>query len=152
MIKLENFKPAVHKNFLLFLSGILWVGVGIMLCLFAYHWLRNFSGEHKVIYAGSGFIGALIIHHFGFLKLVDKNLGRIKRMEGKPCAFSFMSWKSYLIVLVMVTMGIMLRHSSIPKQYLSILYIGIGGALLLSSLRYFRVLVSQRIAERSKVN
>jgi hypothetical protein len=143
VMKFENFKPAVNKNFLLFLSGLMWVGVGIMLCIFATHWLRNFSGGHKFIYAGSGFIGALIIHHFGFLKLVDKNLGRIKLMEGKPCAFSFMSWKSYLIVLVMVSMGISLRHSTLPKQYLSILYIGIGGALILSSIRYFRVLLSQ---------
>jgi hypothetical protein len=52
-----------------------------------------------------------------------------------------MTWKSYLIVAVMVTMGIMLRHSSIPKQYLSIMYIGIGTALILSSIRYFRYLV-----------
>jgi hypothetical protein len=147
IMKFGNFKPAVNKNFLLFLSGIMWVGVGIMLCIFAYKWLQNFSGGHKAIYAGSGFIGALIIHHFGFLKLVDKNLGRIRQMEGKPCAFSFMSWKSYLIVLVMVSMGIGLRHSPIPKQYLSILYIGIGGALILSSIRYFRVLMHQIRAE-----
>jgi hypothetical protein len=49
-----------------------------------------------------------------------------------------MTWKSYLIVLVMVSMGIALRHSSLPKQYLSILYNGIGLGLFLSGIRYFR--------------
>ena len=58
-------------------------------------------------------------------------------MEGKKCIFSFMSWKSYLIVVVMMTMGITLRHSSIPKQYLAIMYIAIGGALAISSIPYF---------------
>jgi hypothetical protein len=38
----------------------------------------------------------------------------------------------------MVALGITLRHSSIPKQYLSILYNGIGLGLFLSGIRYFR--------------
>jgi hypothetical protein len=49
-----------------------------------------------------------------------------------------MTWRSYIIVVIMVSMGITLRHSSIPKQYLSILYNGIGLALFLSGIRYFR--------------
>jgi hypothetical protein len=145
--KTEKYKPAVNKQYLLILSGAMWMGVGIMLNVFAFTWLRAFKGNHHFVYAGIGIICALVIHHFGFLKIVDKNLGRISRMEGKPCVFSFMSWKSYLIVMVMVTMGIAFRHSSLPKQYLSILYIGIGGALILSSIRYFRVLINQLIAQ-----
>ena len=49
-----------------------------------------------------------------------------------------MTWRSYLIVLVMVSMGIALRHSPIPKKYLSVLYNGIGLALFLSGIRYLR--------------
>ena len=64
-------------------------------------------------------------------------------MEGTKCVFSFMTWKSYVIVAVMVAMGALLRHSPIPKPYLAILYIGIGLALLLSSIRYLRVLLGQ---------
>jgi hypothetical protein len=77
------------------------------------------------------------------LKIVDNNLGRILPMEGKKCIFSFMTWKSYIIVAIMVTMGVLLRHSTIPKPYLSILYTGIGLSLMLSSVRYLRVLLSQ---------
>ncbi len=140
---LEKFKPAVKKPILLLLSGTMWFAVGVMLNSFAIHWLITYGSNFAFLFAGIGFIAALIIHHFGFLKLADKNLGRISFLKDKPCVFSFMSWKSYLIVAVMVTMGITLRHSSIPKQYLSVLYIGIGLALLLSSIRYFRVLISE---------
>ena len=137
----ESFKPSVHKKYLLFFAGIIWVSVGIMLTFMATRWLIAFGHEHTLLYAGTGFILSLIIHHFGFLRIVDKNLGRISRMEGQRCAFSFMSWKSYLIVAIMMTMGVLLRHSAIPKQYLAVLYIGIGVSLILSSIRYFRNLI-----------
>jgi hypothetical protein len=74
---------------------------------------------------------------------VDKNLGRILPMEEKRCVFSFLTWKSYIMVALMVALGVLLRHSPIPKPYLSMLYTGIGLALVLSSVRYIRVLLSQ---------
>ena len=91
------------------------------------------------LYAGVGVVLALLAHHFGFLKIVDKNLERILLMNEKKCLFSFIPWKSYLIIVVMITMGAILRHSVIPKQYLAILYTAIGLALILSSVRYMRV-------------
>ena len=78
-------------------------------------------------------------HHFGFLRVVDKNLARILPMEGKRCLFSFMSWKSYLVVALMASMGMLLRHSPIPKHLLSVVYLAIGLALVLSSMRYLKV-------------
>jgi len=141
MLLKERFKPAVNKNFLLFLAGFLWIAVGIMLISFAANWFITYGKSNAWLFLLAGLSISLIIHHFGFLRIVDKNLGRISKMEGKRCAFSFMTWKSYLIVIVMVAMGIMLRHSAIPKQYLSVLYIGIGMALVLSSIRYFRNLI-----------
>jgi len=140
---IDKFKPAINKPFLLLLSGLMWFAVGIMLNTFAYNWLVFYGNGYAYLFALIGFLAALVIHHFGFLKLVDKNLGRISFLKDKPCVFSFMSWKSYIIVIVMVTMGIALRHSSIPKQYLSVLYIGIGIALILSSIRYFRKHISE---------
>lgn len=137
----EKLKPGVNKSFLLFLAGMMWIGVGIMLDSMATHWLLVYGKYLAYIFAAVGLAASLVIHNYGFLKIVDKNLGRISKMEGKRCAFSFMTWKSYFIVVIMVTMGITLRHSALPKQYLAILYIGIGTALILSSIRYFRNLI-----------
>jgi hypothetical protein len=141
---LEKYKPAVKTPVLLFISGILWIGVAVMLDTFAAGWLIHFHGHFLWLYPTIGILAALVIHHFGFLRVVDKNLRRFSKMEEKTCVFAFMSWKSYLMVMVMVSMGIALRHSSIPKQFLSILYIGIGLALFLSSIRYFRILITKR--------
>jgi hypothetical protein len=141
--KIDKIKPAVDKSALIFLSFFVWVVVGAVLLLFAYSWLRASQVKSSFLFVGVGVGAALVIHHFGFLKIVDKNLGRILPMEGKKCVFSFMTWKSYIIVAVMVTMGTLLRHSAIPKTYLSILYIGIGLSLVLSSIRYLRILLDQ---------
>ncbi len=137
-LKLQRLKPSVGKEILVLLSGVLWILVGLMLLNYARQWLMAQGGGAAVVLALSGFGCSLIIHHFGFLRVVDKNLGRILPMEGKRCLFAFQSWKSYLIVVVMIAMGIGLRHSPIPKPYLSVLYIGIGMALILSSFRYLR--------------
>ena len=137
----EKYKPAVPRKTLLAIAGLMWCGVGIMLTSMAYHWLKDYTGN-PWFFAVPGFAAALVIHHFGFLKIVDKNLGRIARLPGKPCVFSFISWKSYLIIIIMVTLGITLRHSPIPKPYLSVIYLGIGLSLFLSSIRYFRNLLT----------
>ena len=140
---LGKYKPAVGKRTLLFLGGFIWIGVGTMLLGFSYRWLRAFPGKHSLPFVFTGIVLAMAIHHFGFLKIVDRNLRRILPAEEKKCIFSFMPWKSYFLVAVMVGTGIFLRHSSIPKTYLSIVYIGIGLGLILSSVRYFRVLLQQ---------
>ncbi len=136
-------KPAVDKSVLIFLSGSMWVAVGTMLLYLSYSWLNAAHAQNSFLFAGVGAAAALVIHHFGFLKIVDKNLGRILPLEGKQCVFSFMPWKSYILVAVMITMGMLLRGSPIPKTYLSVFYIGIGLSLILSSMRYLRVLLSQ---------
>ena len=140
--KLDKLKPAVDKRVLLLLAGLMWFGVGILLLWMAISWLHTFQVRGSWIFTGIGIITALFVHHFGFLKIVDKNLDRLLPMEGKRCLFSFITWKSYLIIIVMVALGIALRHSPIPKPYLSILYIGIGLALILSSVRYLRAVFS----------
>jgi hypothetical protein len=123
------------------LAALLWLGTGFMLDGWSYSWLRMEKGDKALWAAAIGFVLALIIHHFGFLRMVDKNMGRILPLEGRRCVFSFMPWKSYLLIFCMVFLGIGLRHWPIPKIYLSVLYIGIGTALILSSLRYLRVLL-----------
>ena len=137
-MNIKKINPAVDKKILVLLAGLMWCGVGAMLVSFAILWLNKYNGQGAFIFFTTGFVAAMPIHHFGFLKIADKNLSRLLPLTERKCIFSFMTWRSYFIVLIMVSMGIALRHSAIPKQYLSILYNGIGLALFLSGIRYFR--------------
>jgi hypothetical protein len=135
---IDRLNPRADKKILILVAGIMWCGVGVMLISFAAEWLIRYEGKGVLLYYMAGFLAAMPIHHFGFLKLADKNLARLLPLKEKRCVFSFITWKSYMVILVMMTMGITMRHSSIPKQYLSILYNGIGLGLFLSGLRYLR--------------
>ena len=143
MVALEKYKPAVATNILVFIAGIVWILVGIMLLVLAFSWLFKAPQGHIHLYEFMGVACALIIHHFGFLRIVDRNLNRLEALDGKPCLFAFIPWKSYLIIAVMVTMGALLRHSTIPRQYLAVLHISIGLALVLSSVRYVRTFIQK---------
>jgi hypothetical protein len=140
-MNIKKFTPSVDKRVLVLLAGLMWCGVGIMLIRFAITWLSPMGFDNAGIYYAAGFLAAMPIHHLGFLKIADKNLNRLLPLTEKKCLFSFMTWKSYIIVLVMVSMGTALRHSSLPKRYLSVLYNGIGLALFLSGIRYLRFFV-----------
>lgn len=147
-MNIKKYTPSADKRVLVLLAGTMWCGVGVMLFRLAVTWLLPLPrGESGLMYV-IGFMAAMAIHHFGFLHIADKNLRRLLPLTEKRCVFSFMTWRSYLIVLVMVTLGITLRHSSFPKQYLSVLYIGIGLALFLSGIRYIRFFI-QLIVNRS---
>lgn len=78
-----NLTPSVNKRVLILLAGFLWICVGVMLDIFAVSWLITYGQNLAFAFAAAGFCVSLIIHHFGFLRIVDKNLGRISKMEGK---------------------------------------------------------------------
>ncbi len=141
--KNHPFKPAVTRHLLLFVAGIVWAAVGFMLLSLAFSWLSRASDIHIHPFVIAGVAGALLIHHFGFLKIADKNLKRILKMQDRSCLFAFIPWKSYLIIGVMILIGSVLRHSVIPKHCLAVLYIAIGLALVLSSIRYIRVFIQE---------
>jgi hypothetical protein len=119
------------------IAGAMWCGVGIMLSVMAIRWLSGYSGN-VWLFAVSGVAFALIMRRFSFLKIAEKNLDRISGLPLRPCIFSFISLRSWLLVAFMITLGITLRHSPVPKEYLAVIYLGIGMGLLLSGMRYFR--------------
>jgi hypothetical protein len=134
----DQCKPAVRKNILYFLAGSMWTAAGFMLMSFSIRWSHLVKYSHLAALFTAGVLGGLIIHRFGFIKVAEKNINRLTALKDKPCIFSFMSWKSYLMVGVMMTMGFLIRHSGLSKEFLVPLYTAIGTALILSSTRYYR--------------
>lgn len=145
---IKKIDPVVDKKVLILMAGLMWCGVGVMLIRYAVSWLSLCTGKEQFFLYSAGFIAAMPIHHFGFLKIADRNLERLLPLTERKSLFSFMTIKSYLIVIVMVSMGIALRHSAIPKRYLSLLYNGIGFALFLSGIRYFRVFIQLLLSKK----
>jgi|WetSurMetagenome_2_1015567.scaffolds.fasta_scaffold150817_1 hypothetical protein len=131
--------PAAHRETLVLVAGIIWSLVGLTLVSIAAAWLFN-SPRWAAILMLVGTIAGYVIYRFGFSHLARKNLIRIYAQapqKDKVCIFAFQNIRSYILIVIMMSLGYGLRHSGIPKTYLAPIYLAIGLALILSSLLYY---------------
>ena len=138
--QLLRFTPTVPRNWLLALAGLMWTGVGLMLCRYAVTWLTHPLSWIAFALGLLGVALSVAANRWQFSALALKNIARIEVLPDRPCIFSFLAWKGYLIIAVMVTVGILLRSSAIPRTDLAVIYAAIGGALLQASFRYYSYL------------
>ena len=136
----DKINPRVHKNWFFLMGGIVWTGVGFLLWGWAFYWLSHYSQETMIIYGLIGILSGALFYKLGFFKVAFKNIKRICELKEKNCVFAFQKWRNYILVIFMIFLGITLRHSSIPKNYLSLVYLAMGGALLFSSFHFYHVL------------
>ena len=134
---LKKLNPAVSKYWLMVLAGLMWSMVGIMLCRLAYIWLAAVNWSLGLPLGSLGIISALAVYRYGFSKIARKNIARLCLLSDKTCIFAFQAWKSYLIVIFMIMLGIALRKLPIPRHFLAVIYSTIGGALFLSSFHFY---------------
>jgi len=134
----SHLKPTVPKCWLFAASGALWSAVGIMMGATAIGWLSDGTMGRGMAYALAGLILSLPSVRWGFGRIAQKNIRRLRRLPDRGCFFAFQAWKSYLIVMVMIALGVFLRNSSIPKHFLAVAYTAIGVALIVGSFYYYR--------------
>ena len=138
----SKLKPAVNRKWLIIISGLMWSGVGIFLNILAVGWLRAFTSVQIFISVIIGLLAGWSIARFGFGNIAKKNVNRILAYPKQACLFAFQEWKSYILIAVMMSLGILLRTMElIPKFILAPMYIGIGTALSLASFKYYRNLI-----------
>ena len=133
----SKLKPAAPIYWLIAAAGFTWSTVGILLCWLAYGWLDALVFHVAVLSGAAGIAGAVAASHFVFSAIALKNIDRLSHLPEKSCFFAFQAWRSYILIVLMVSLGTALRHSPIPREYLAALYLTIGGALILSSRLYY---------------
>jgi hypothetical protein len=136
MAWLRRLNPAVPRDVLQLLAGLAWSGVGIMLGWWAYGWLRLYPQSSAAIGAILG-IGLAVLISIFFSLMARRNVARIASLPRKACFFAFQQWYSYPLVVFMMTLGSLMRHSNLPRLLLAVVYLGIGGGLFLASRHYY---------------
>ena len=76
--------------------------------------------------------------------VVDYFRTRNEKRKAKLIEFP-KAWEGYLIMTFMIALGVLLRHSPVPKSVLAPIYTAVGASLGLASLRYFRALVTRSV-------
>jgi hypothetical protein len=134
----ERGRLDVDRRWLFGIAGAIWTGVGILLLVYAVSWLEPLTMFQEMGLVLAGVAVAAVFVHFVFRGIVRKNIARIEAGPKRRSALAFQNWKSYLITVFMIGLGVMLRHSALPKSWLAPMYLGIGLALLGTSLLYHR--------------
>jgi hypothetical protein len=134
----EKYKPAVSRRSLLLIAGCAWVIAGgilisralSQLIIMRHHfWLEIIIG----IICGMGFYLVL------FARISKKHINRITLIKiDNPCFFSFFNFRSYLMMIIMITAGITLRKLDvINRDVLWTFYLTMGVPLIISAYRFF---------------
>jgi hypothetical protein len=137
----SQFKPSVPKCWLFAASGVMWSAVGLMLGITAIGWLVPEGLLRGMGYGLAGLILTVGVLRQRFGRLAQQNIRRLRKLPARGCFFAFQAWKSYLIILIMITLGSTLRHLPIQRPILAVVYAAIGGALFLGSFPYYRHLL-----------
>jgi acyl-CoA synthetase (AMP-forming)/AMP-acid ligase II len=144
-MSLTRLKPAVPKHWLIAIAGLVWLAAGVMLCHMAWRWLTPLPHLHIFGLVLAGLALALVCHRFMLNRIARRNMGRICTYAERGCVFAFQAWRSYLMILVMISIGSFLRHTMIPREILALLYTAMGSALIFSSLAYFSLFWQVRV-------
>jgi len=134
----QKYKPSVRRHDLLLIAGFAWtIAGGILFGRGLAYLLLN---GHWIIFrlVGGGIVGA-IFYFLLFGKISRKHIKRIWGLNiPYPCAFSFFNIRSYFVMALMITGGILLRKLNvIDKDWLYNFFNTMGVPLLISASRFF---------------
>ena len=137
-MRFESLTPRISKHYLLFIAALVWTFAGGMLEYRGYSYIMIYP-HFLVLRIIACIIGGLLFFRLLFSKISGRHVDRIVHLSiERPCVFSFFNWKSYLMMGIMISSGIMLRKTGVVSpEYLSIVYITMGIPLLMSSFRFY---------------
>jgi hypothetical protein len=136
---LAGLKPGVSKRVHLFAAPLLWTVVGASLLVRGWDFIGPGRERWFVLLA-------IVIGTAKSLLILDKTarraLTRIVSLRDGTCLGAVYSWKTWLLVVLMMGSGIVLRRYFTPGAMVGTIYAAVGWALLLSSrlgwLEWFR--------------
>lgn len=143
----------INKNSLMLIAGILWIiagffvikiGVPIFITL-----LKDVNIYIKIMAIVFSVIIFLIFYKKIFLKLVNKHTLRIKNnIDIKMEFWKFFDLKSYIIMIVMVFGGIIIRKFALlPMWFIGTFYTGLGSALFLAGINFAINFIKKKVLD-----
>ena len=124
------FKPGVPRAAHLFAAPCLWTVIGFTLMLRGWHWLPPGPGK---LLALTGILLGTLKSLFILDKTARRSLQRIILFKDGTCLGAVYSWKTWLLVVLMMILGVLARHLVQPGPVMGTLYCAVGWSLCFSS-------------------
>ena len=135
---LERWKPRATARAQLRAAALLWTVVGLALGAAGVRWCLSAPSWWKELLVGAGVLLGLLKGLRFITPVAHRNIARLIERGDGHCIGGFLSWRSWLFVLAMMTLGIVLRRSPTPRPALGVVYTAIGLALLTGSFPLWR--------------
>ncbi len=130
--------PSISRNLVIKGAGLFWIIGGLFLIYRSYSLIPNIQKSiftlSLIAVTLSGLKSWLL-----FSRIVNKNIRRIEKLapnKKKICLFAFQSIESYILIIIMVISGLLLRKINLSVDILFVLYLAVGLSLIVSSRRY----------------
>ena len=128
--RFSKFKPGASPKTHLFCASALWTVIGLFLI---YRGISYLYPDYLLPLSILGIILGSLKSYLVLNKAASRGVERIKRFGDNTCIGAVYSWRTWLLVLGMMLLGVMLRMSPIPPAIIGTVCIAIGWALLFSS-------------------
>ena len=127
---LRRYKPGASISSHLMLAALIWSVVGCFLMINGFVWISMAERSWLI------FLGLALGTVKGFFildRVARKNIKRIHAFEQKTCIGSVYSYKTWLLVIMMIVLGRTLRLTVLPGEVVGVIYIAVGWGLMLAS-------------------
>lgn len=147
-------------RFLIFLSGVIWLGIGLfLLSLGSSFTLRGCSspgpfslagylsrtikdpGQVAVVLLSTGIFLGYLKGRFMLVKAAQKQITRLMQLPRPVRLKQLYARRYYALLLVMIGLGMSLRYFPISLDIRGVIDVAIGMALVSGALHYFRALI-----------
>ncbi|MCI5223016.1 MAG: hypothetical protein D3924_10160 [Candidatus Electrothrix sp. AR4] len=126
----KKLMPGVSRSMHLFMAPLIWTIVGILLMVRGLGWIGfRITCWLLLVAVFVGTVKSVTILD----RSAKKTLHRIMGMRDKTCIGAVYPWKTWLLVVLMMSSGIALRSLTEPGLFLGTVYFAVGWGLLLSS-------------------
>ncbi|MCT4615882.1 MAG: hypothetical protein N4A49_13540 [Marinifilaceae bacterium] len=136
----------IDKYYLILSAGIFCMIGGIMLNYKASVVCQDAHYRNIYLIVLLSVLICIIKYFFILKKMANKNINRILQYVEPEFILKFQSTRMYFFIFIMFCLGFFLRrYSFINVEFLAIMYYGIGSALFISSIEYFRCFVKKAL-------
>ncbi|MCK4632712.1 MAG: hypothetical protein KAT79_05540 [candidate division Zixibacteria bacterium] len=132
-------EPSAKRSTVIVAAGVVWLAAGLFMIASGAARLTEAKTSPFLPIALGLFLG-LLKRRFVLGRMAVANIARIRNLaphKERICLFAFQAFQSYVVVIVMVTLGIVLRNSAIPNEWRATILLAIGTSLALASSTYF---------------
>ena len=126
---LARLKPGASIRTNLLVAALMWSFIGLYLMVRGYLLDPALSGIFLGLALGLGTVKAFLV----IGRAARKNIARIVARPDGMCIGGVYSWRMWGMVVCMMIGGRLLRNSAVPSLIVSVIYVAVGWALLLSS-------------------